>query len=798
MLKLIDRYIIRETTLPFILSLLVFTFILLIPPIVDRAEQLLAKGVPALVIAQLLLTLVPQALGITIPIAVLIGLLMALGRMSGDRETVALQACGVSLFRLLRPVLVVAALTFAATAWVMIEGVPWGNRTFQRLTFEVIADRAQHEIKPRIFFQDFPGIVLYVRDVPQDGSGWREVFVADSREADKPRVYVARQGRIVLSRAERLVDLILEDTTVHRPGTSGPETYEATQVGGIRLTLNPETVFPSNPEPHGMNEMTMSELRADVDWRREKNIALHEPVLAIQRKLAIPTACVVFALLALVLGVSSRKDGKMASFALGVGVVFGYYTVMIVADAITKGVCARVAEAGANASAINESCATTAAWSPWFPNVVLGGIGFLLFLWKSRSVERRIAIPIPSFRRRTAASDDSPAADASTQVARPSGSRRRVVLVVRFPQWYLPGPSLLDRYVVQIYLKIFGLAFVGMMGVFYIATVIDLSEKLFKGQTTGPKLLAYLAYATPQFVYYVLAISVLVATLVTIGLLTKHSELIVMRACGISLYRAAVPLVLMGILWSGVLFMLGERVVAKANSRAEQLYDEIRGRPPRIFDVANRKWMLSADGHIYFYVYFDTRRQELTGLSVYEIDREAWRLTRRTFATRAVFTNGQWQGSNGWVREFSPKADVTSYRAFEKRELPLDRPDRFVTEQPEAERMTYQQLQHYIVELQASGFNSVPYAVEMHRKVSFPLVTVVMTLLALPFAVTTGSRGALYGVGIGLVIAISYWTLMSVFAAIGTGGMMPPLLAAWAPNILFSAIAGYMLLSVRT
>jgi lipopolysaccharide export LptBFGC system permease protein LptF len=112
--------------------------------------------------------------------------------------------------------------------------------------------------------------------------------------------------------------------------------------------------------------------------------------------------------------------------------------------------------------------------------------------------------------------------------------------------------------------------------------------------------------------------------------------------------------------------------------------------------------------------------------------------------------------------------------------------------------MTYQQLQHYIGELQSSGFNSVPYAVELHRKLSFPLVTIVMTLLALPFAVTTGSRGALYGIGIGLVIAISYWTLMSVFAAVGSGGMMPPLLAAWAPNILFAAMAGYMLLSVRT
>jgi LPS export ABC transporter permease LptG len=371
-------------------------------------------------------------------------------------------------------------------------------------------------------------------------------------------------------------------------------------------------------------------------------------------------------------------------------------------------------------------------------------------------------------------------------------------MVVRVPQFSLPGPGLLDRYIAQLYLRTFGLAFVGMMGIFYIATFIDLSEKLFKGQTTGTKLLAYLVYATPQFVYYVLAISVLVATLVTIGLLTKNSELVVMRACGISLYRAAVPLVLMGVVWSGVLFALEERVVAKANIKAEALNDEIRGRPPRTVDVLNRKWTLSAGGDIYYYVHFDTRKQELAGVSVYEMDNERWRLTRRTFATRAVYTDAGWQASQGWVREFSPKPDVTSYKAFDARALTLDKPDRFVTEQPDAERMTYQQLQHYIGELQSSGFNSVPYAVELHRKLSFPLVTIVMTLLALPFAVTTGSRGALYGIGIGLVIAISYWTLMSVFAAVGSGGMMPPLLAAWAPNILFAAMAGYMLLSVRT
>jgi lipopolysaccharide export LptBFGC system permease protein LptF len=112
--------------------------------------------------------------------------------------------------------------------------------------------------------------------------------------------------------------------------------------------------------------------------------------------------------------------------------------------------------------------------------------------------------------------------------------------------------------------------------------------------------------------------------------------------------------------------------------------------------------------------------------------------------------------------------------------------------------MTYGQLKDYISRLETGGFNTTPYLVSLQRKVAFPFVTLVMTLLAVPFAVTTGRRGALYGVGVGIVLAISYWLMLSVFAAVGSGGLLPPVLAAWAPNLLFGAAALYMVLTVRT
>src|SRR5438034_10504513 len=112
--------------------------------------------------------------------------------------------------------------------------------------------------------------------------------------------------------------------------------------------------------------------------------------------------------------------------------------------------------------------------------------------------------------------------------------------------------------------------------------------------------------------------------------------------------------------------------------------------------------------------------------------------------------------------------------------------------------MTYGELQRYVTELQTSGYYVINYLVQLHRKVAFPFVTVVMTLLAVPFAVTTGRRGALYGIGIGIVMAITYWITLSIFAAMGAGGLIAPILAAWAPNILFGAAAVYLILTVRT
>jgi LPS export ABC transporter permease LptG len=446
--------------------------------------------------------------------------------------------------------------------------------------------------------------------------------------------------------------------------------------------------------------------------------------------------------------------------------------------------------------------------APWLVNLVLGATGIALVIWRARSADQPIRISIPTFWRRQ--EKDPPPATSS---GAPSSARRRAVVVVRIPHVDWPRPTLLDVYVSRQYLSVFGMAFVALVGIFYISTFIDVADKLFGGRATARLLLRYFYFATPQYVYYIIPMAALVATLVTIGVLTKNSELIVMRACGISLYRSALPLLFFAVLFSIALFEMQEHVLARSNREATRLNAIIRGYPVEQFGMLNRQWIVGRSGDIYRYELFDPRVNQFSKLSMFHLDESEWKLETLTYAREAALVQHpgaddqpvlMWVGRAGWRREFTTAArhdsvrPVVKYTPFAEHTLSLEPPSYFKTEEVEADRMTYGELKDHIAQLKASGYHVVPYVVQLQRKMAFPFVTLVMTLLAVPFAVTTGRSGAFYGIGVGLVLALVYWTALSIFGALGAGGWMSPLLAAWAPNILFGAAAAYMLLTVRT
>ncbi len=779
MLRTIDRYIIRETLPMVFLSLLVLTFVLMIPPIMGQAQELLAKGVDFATVATLMGLLIPQGLGVTIPMALLMGLLMGLGRLSGDRETVAMQACGISLARMLRPVGVLAVLATAATCYVMIVSLPDANQAFREIVFRQLASYTADQVKPQVWDQSLPGVNLYVRNVNEQGTEWTDVFLAMTQEEGQPVVYVAEQGRIVVDYDTQTVDIVLKNGSIHRVPPDDAAAYTETRFTETLVPFDAETIFADvGGPPRGFAEMSLPELQDQVAQIVAAGASPHNPIMEIHQRFSIPTACLAFALIALALGVTSRKDGKLASFALGIGVIFVYYILLYGAKALAKGAL------------------VSPHLAMWLPNIVVAGVGVVLLVQRGLTADRGFLFRLP-FRRPRAPRPGQvvPAA----QVVRPAALSPAIPTTG--PGSWFTGWSvvrLLDRYVAMQYLRLVCLSFVGLLGIFYISTFVDLSDKVFKGQATFQMIGEYFWYQTPQWVYFVLPISTLVATLTTIGVLTKSSELTVMKACGISLYRAALPLLLFSLVWSAALFGMSETFLAEANRRADATNNAIRGISRPVFDALNRKWIISPDGAIYNYGSFDATGEALNGLTVYRFAADQWRVSERAYARRAVYDTTGWQGHDAWVRQFTDDDGESAFVASDVREFAIDPPEYFAAEPPDALRMNYQELERYIGELAASGVDVVPLRVSLERKLSFPLVTLILTLIAVPFAVTTGRHGTLYGVGIGIMLAIAYWVVISVFAAFGSAGLLTPVLAAWAPNVLFGGSAIYLLLTVRT
>src|SRR6266853_3432580 len=396
--------------------------------------------------------------------------------------------------------------------------------------------------------------------------------------------------------------------------------------------------------------------------------------MMIQDKYALPVACCVMALIALALGVSNRKDGYLASFAIGFIVVFVYYVLMY------------LSRAAANGGVLYPDIAS------WVSPATFAVVGVILLIWRARATDRPMLIAWSVRRARLS----EPSDDANDASSRSDGGG----FLFKTSRFGIPGTKLLDIYTSQQYLRVFGLTVLAALGVFYISTFIDLADKLFRGSATTALLLQFFYYQTPQYVYYIIPIAGLVATLVTIGTMTKNSELIVMRACGVSLYRTALPLLLFAVIASAILFGMQELVLARANQEADRLNSIIRGFPAQTLSELNR-WMASEKGDIYHYDFFDQRADRFARFTLYHLDPQAWRLSAVTYAENvslAVRDSAKgvrepaWRARNGWVQTVTSRRTknvvkpAVTYEPFAERELALEPPGYFKTEPPDSQK----------------------------------------------------------------------------------------------------------------
>ena len=235
----IHRYITREISVPVILSLLIFTFLLLMGRIPKLTELVISKGVPVSEILELFSYLLPTFFTITLPLSFLLGILLAFGRLSADSEFIALKASGISLYSLLKPVLLLSLSFSLLTAWLATSVEPAGKTAFRNKVFQIASSRASVGIRPGIFNDDFDGLVLYTRSMDDRQGIMQGVFISDEREGETPATIIAQQGLFIPDPDSYSLTLRLRNGSIHRrPAGAKKRTYQLIGFSSYDINLD--------------------------------------------------------------------------------------------------------------------------------------------------------------------------------------------------------------------------------------------------------------------------------------------------------------------------------------------------------------------------------------------------------------------------------------------------------------------------------------------------------------------------------------------------------------------------------
>jgi LPS export ABC transporter permease LptG/LPS export ABC transporter permease LptF len=796
MFKFFDRYIIREIIPPFFIGFLVYTFVLLMNQILLLSELFITRGVSFNVAVDIFVYLIPSILAFTVPMAVLMGILAGLSRLSSDSEIVAFKTLGISCIRLLKPILVFSLGGWLLTSFLALYLAPHANYKWVQTLTKSVLTKVQFRIYPREFNESIPNIVLFIQDIRQDRN-WENIFVYSSASPEEPRVILARTGKLNFYPEMKRATLELFDGTVHSVPLAEPEKYSMTSFKHLVEDINVESLFSSYSSEKRVREKDVKELLVEIKVikqdlaqieKQKREIGLKktkkgDPQLSkislsyqqrskdyrshwveVHKKFALPFVCLIFGFLGLPLGVSTKKGGRTSGFTISLGIILLYYIL------ITGG----------------EKIAMDGRISPfigmWGPNFILLVAAAYLFAKTLKET--------PLF----------------SSFARFFKKREKVASLskikffsLKFPRLSLRFPNILDRYTIRKYLAIFSLVFLSLLSISVIVTFFERIDNVYQHNQPLILLLKYIQYSIPEFIHYILPVTALTTTLLALGLLTKFNEVTAMKACGISVYRIIIPVVLMAVLVSVLSFYLQERILPYSNKKAEETWNKINELPPRTYTDLNRRWVLSRKkDRIYHYSYFDPNKAAFSPLSIYDIELASWSLKKRIYAEKAYLAGEELSLKNCWSRTFVQEKPITFEKKEEMELAGVESKSYFLKEWKEPSQMNYLELRQYIREIAEMGFETSRFKVDLAYKISFPLVSLIMTLLGIPFAFSMGKRGTLVGIGLSIVIAMVYWGTIGVFKSLGYVNFLNPFLAAWGPNLIFGLLGLYLIFRLRT
>jgi len=776
--RILSRYILREVLSHAVIGGAVFTFVLFMRDVTRILELVVRSSAPIPSVAELIFLTIPSALTVTIPMAVLVGILIGLSRLAADSEVTAMRASGIGTGIFVRTIGWLAILTWILATLNNVFIAPRSAAALADLQNQLKTSQASFEIQPRVFYEDMKNYVLYVQDVsPVEGAAvWKKVFLADISNPTAPKITLAQEG-IAVSDSPESLRLHLVGASSHENLPKQQDQYTISTFQETDIPVPVATGEKKGPEEPALPEMAtwdlfkqISALRYTPGWNQPDwnvvGMRRRWYLIEAHKRFAFPTACLVLALVGIPLGLSAKKGGKATGFVMTIALVFIYYVVFLAGLALAR------------------QGRLPPGLGVWMGNGIffLAGI-FLLWRVRKRPLElgwRSMILRLRKLRAKFR-SEGSEAAD-------------QAPMRVGFPQ-------ILDDYILRDFLMYLLLVLASFAILVLVFTFFELLGDIIRNKVPLVTVGAYLLRVIPSNAYLLTPLAVLIAVLVTFGLLEKANEVTAMKATGISVYRVVMPVLIISAVIAAGLFLVDQFYLPDNNRQEEALRNQIKGKPAQTFFRPDRMWIFGKNNTIYYYELFDADRDIFGNISIFEFDPSTFSVTRRIFAEHAHWDSGlnRFVFSQGWSRSFNGSAieDFHTFDVSTFAEL-TENPVYFKKEVKQSSEMNYSELSHYIDDLQQGGFEVVRLKVQLYKKFSFPVITLIMAVLAVPFSLRAAHRGPLTGVAMALGIGIIYFVVSGLFEAMGNISQLPPALAAWSPDLVFALVGGYLILKVPT
>lgn len=364
-MRILHRYIIKEVTGPFILGLLIFTFIFVLDKIFELAELIISRGVDVWSVTKLFIYVLPSLVAIAVPMAVLLASLMGIGRLSVDNEITAVKASGVNIMTLAWPAIFISLFISIGMVWFNHSVLPKANHSFRNLYYDIVRQKASVAIKEKTFVNDFDGYILYVDKKDQTG-GLKGVLIYCISKRRQPLYSVmAETGQLISDPVARRVILKLDDGEIHYVPKLDPSFYDQIHFKTYNIDLDINRALQmSDQGGKSYREMSITELTAELKRLHSQNINNNYLEVEIHKRISIPFACLAFLLIGLPLGIRVRGS-RASSFGISAGLIMLYYLMLVLGELVgDKGYMLPII-------------------ALWLPNLILGGIGvYLLYLIK--------------------------------------------------------------------------------------------------------------------------------------------------------------------------------------------------------------------------------------------------------------------------------------------------------------------------------------------------------------------------------------------------------------------------------